>query len=46
MTSADETLIPSELARRWRVDVHRVLAWIKRGDLPAGPPEREARHAD
>lgn len=35
MATAPENLTPPELARRWRVGVHRVLAWIQRGELPA-----------
>ena len=30
-----DTLTPPELAREWRVDVHRILAWIKSGELAA-----------
>lgn len=36
MADADaKTLTPAELAREWRVDVHRVLTWIRAGQLPA-----------
>lgn len=30
-----QTLTPGELAKEWRVDVHRVLGWIRSGALPA-----------
>ena len=28
-------ITPPELARRWGIDVHKVHAWIKRGELRA-----------
>lgn len=35
VSHVNRSLTPPQLAGEWRVDVHRVLAWIKSGELRA-----------
>jgi hypothetical protein len=35
MSDARQKISPQQLADRWGIDVHKVLAWIHRGELTA-----------